>query len=275
MEIRQTNQANNSKQVSLSQEARQKKIDDIAQNFEAIFIKMMFSKMTETLDQSFFGSGTGNHMYQGLFEEKLTEYVSNGKGLGLQDKLKDYLNNQLNVASLSSFESEQKKIKNADYIQHELMFDTSILKRALDHQSKVQPKTTPENFSAIIEQAGNEFGVPKELITAVIRAESGGDINAVSKKGAKGLMQLMDSTAQELNVERVFNPKENIYGGTKYLGKLIKQYGGDIEKALAAYNAGASNVDKYNGIPPFKETQNYVKKIMSEYSEVTHGQSDK
>lgn len=271
MEIKQTNQTNKTQKPNEAIEAQRKKIDEIGQNFEAIFVKMMFSKMTSTLDQSFFGNSTGNHLYQGMFEEKLTDYVSNHEGLGIKKKITDYLNNQLNISAISSFSDSEEKLKSTELVGQQLMFDSTILKRAMDHRSAVSTKTRPENYSHIIDEASQEFNVPKELITAVIRAESGGDARAVSKVGAKGLMQLMDGTAKELNVKHVFNAKDNIFGGTKYLGQLIDQYGGDLEKALAAYNSGPSNVDKYGGIPPFDETQKYVQKIMSELKEVEDG----
>ena len=86
--------------------------------------------------------------------------------------------------------------------------------------------------------------------------------NALSKANAKGLMQLIDSTATDMGVKNVWNPAQNIEGGTKYISKMLKKYDGDVELSLAAYNAGPGNVDKYNGIPPFDETQKYVKRVL-------------
>lgn len=121
-------------------------------------------------------------------------------------------------------------------------------------------------YDSIINTASQQYGVPAKLIDAVIKQESGFNPSAVSSAGAEGLMQLMPSTAAGLGVTNPFDPTQNIMGGTRYLSGLIKEFGGSIPLGLAAYNAGAGNVRKYGGIPPFTQTQNYVKNIMSMYT---------
>ena len=121
----------------------------------------------------------------------------------------------------------------------------------------------PAEFESIINSCSLQYGVDKTLVKAVIQAESNYNPNAVSRKGAAGLMQLMPKTAQSLKVVDSLNPSENIRGGVRYLRFLLDTFKGDVALALAAYNAGLSNVAKHKGIPPFSETKNYVAKVMN------------
>lgn len=121
----------------------------------------------------------------------------------------------------------------------------------------------PKEFDPIINSCALEYGVDKTLVKAVIQAESGYNPNAVSRKGATGLMQLMPKTAQGLKVSNSFDPSENIRGGVRYLRFLLDTFKGDESLALAAYNAGLSRVAQYGGIPPYEETRNYVGKVLS------------
>lgn len=118
-------------------------------------------------------------------------------------------------------------------------------------------------FDQLIRQAAQQYGVSEGLVKAIMHTESGFNINARSPVGAQGLMQLMPATARRFNVSNAYDPQQNIFGGVKYLSWLLKRFNGDTRLAIAAYNAGEGNVDKYGGIPPFRETQDYVRRVTS------------
>lgn len=120
-------------------------------------------------------------------------------------------------------------------------------------------------FHPIILQEASRHEVDPALVKAIIMAESGYNPNAVSKKGAKGLMQLMPSTAQALGVEDAFNPEQNISGGVRYFKQLVNRFDGDVKLALAAYNAGSKKVRHYQGVPPYKSTHYYIEKVFKYY----------
>ncbi len=120
---------------------------------------------------------------------------------------------------------------------------------------------TDRNLEEIYAEASLTYGVSTELLKAMTKQESNFNPNATSRSGAQGLMQLMPATAAGLGVTNAYDPYQNIMGGAKYIRQMLDKYNGNVSLALAAYNAGSNNVDKYGGIPPFAETQNYVAKI--------------
>jgi len=120
-------------------------------------------------------------------------------------------------------------------------------------------------FGESIRSAAAENGVEPALVTAVIAAESNFDPRALSAKGAQGLMQLMPATANDLGVRDVWDPDQNIRGGTEHLARLLGKYDDDVSLALAAYNAGEGTVDRHGGVPPFQETQTYVRRVLGYY----------
>lgn len=122
------------------------------------------------------------------------------------------------------------------------------------------------NLNAIIGDASARSQIDADFIASVIRAESANNPRAVSRKGAKGLMQLMPETASVLGVKDSFDPAANVDGGVRYLRELLLRYNGDAAKALAAYNAGPERVQQYNGVPPYRETHAYVTRVINDYN---------
>lgn len=134
------------------------------------------------------------------------------------------------------------------------------------------PVKAPQHLTAAIEDASRAHGVDPRLITAVARRESAFNSNAVSRVGACGVMQLMPATARFLGVTDVFDARQNIFGGTRYLRTLLDTFGGDLDLALAAYNAGPGAVAKYKGVPPYRETRAYVAAVRASYEQALRAQ---
>lgn len=125
---------------------------------------------------------------------------------------------------------------------------------------------TKEEMHQMLAHAGAAHNIDEDLLASVVRAESGGQVRAVSRTGAKGLMQLMPGTANAMGVDDAFKPDQNIAGGTAYLDALLIRYHDNVALALAAYNAGPGAVDKYHGVPPYRETREYVARVIREFN---------
>lgn len=185
---------------------------------------------------------------ENIEENKIEEIekISNIQNEGIVPQENDFLN---------AFE-DQVEMDDADDIKLE----------SVNFKPKISINPQNTNIDEIVETLSKKYGVDSDFVKAVIKQESGYNPKATSKKGAMGLMQLMPKTAQSLGVQDAYNPWQNVEGGIKHLKNLLNKYDNNQELALAAYNAGSGAVQKYGGIPPYKETQNYVKSIMSAYN---------
>jgi soluble lytic murein transglycosylase-like protein len=137
---------------------------------------------------------------------------------------------------------------------------------ALAQSAHAEAQLSPADLAEMLARAGKEHNLDVDLLASVVKAESGGNPHAVSRAGARGLMQLMPATAGDLGVEDRDKPDQNVRGGTAYLDALLSQYHDNLALALAAYNAGPAAVDKYHGIPPYHETRAYVARVIHEFN---------
>lgn len=181
-----------------------------------------------------------------------------------QSDFQAILNSKIKEAEKKEEEKTPQEIE-----EQELDEEISKLeKQAINLKSKIDLKAQSTDIDEIIETFSDKYNVDGDFIKAIIKQESNFNEKATSKKGAMGLMQLMPATAKSLGVVNAYNPWENVEGGVKHIKNLLIHYNGDKKLALAAYNAGMGAVKKYGGIPPYKETNNYVNSIMAQYNKV-------
>lgn len=168
------------------------------------------------------------------------------------------------LPSKDSIQSFDKVLQSTAKSQFGTLLRPNGLKN-VDAQIYANHTTTKDQIMSIIEDTSQKYGVDSKLIKALVQQESGYNPKAKSKAGALGLMQLMPSTAKGLGVKDPMDPKQNIEGGVKYFKSMLDRFHGNTILALAAYNAGPNAVSKYDGVPPYKETQNYVRSILKNY----------
>lgn len=170
-----------------------------------------------------------------------------------------------NVSPSGNFDKFTKKVK-VTYYKDSQMNEGSSDNSYNNYGTSTASNSSSRNaYDSYIRASAARHGVDPALMKAMMHTESAFNPNARSPVGAQGLMQLMPATARRFNVSNAWNPSENIEGSAKYIAWLMKRFNNNVEFAVAGYNAGEGNVDKYNGIPPFKETRNYVKRVMSRY----------
>jgi Rod binding domain-containing protein len=228
------------------------KLAKAAQDFESMLTSMMLKSMNKTTGGMFGEESFGGDYFDTIFETEMASYISESKSLGLAEMIyKKVIGENLDM----------NKIKQE--LQAETVSEIKITTK--NDSTAISPSNGSidrlNKFDEIIDKASKSYNIDKNLIRSVILTESAANPNAMSSANAKGLMQLIDSTAADMDVKNVWNPEENINGGTKYLSKMLKEFDGDLELSLAGYNAGPGNVKKYDGIPPFEETKNYINRV--------------
>ena len=223
----------------------------------------MFSSMLQSLLSS---SGQANAMQRAVqMNNYVNKYNDQWTPVGINNTAQEV--NAAGTKQIQSFDSVLKNsatVKFGDLLTNPSMKVNASLYTA--QANSVSDRLTPrQKIQDIVSRISKKHGVDEKLVNALIKQESGFNPNAKSKVGAMGLMQLMPSTAKGLGVTNPMDPEQNVEGGVKYLKSMLNKYNGNIILALAAYNAGPGAVDKYDGVPPYKETQNYVRSILSNY----------
>lgn len=231
---------------------KKEQLAQASRDFESLLTQMMLKSMSQGetgLLGAGEGEGSGAEVYDTLFQSNMSEFITKSRGMGIAEKI------YRSITGEELPEAKAQKIFQGLKPLHDTGTGAAI-------QPSKSSLNRVEQYGSIIEKASQQFGVDKDIIKSIILAESAGNDKALSKANAKGLMQLIDSTAQDMGVRNVWNPADNIFGGSKYISGLLDKYDGNVKLALAAYNAGPGNVDKYNGVPPFQETQQYVQRVL-------------
>ncbi|MBL7998941.1 MAG: transglycosylase SLT domain-containing protein [Candidatus Kapabacteria bacterium] len=258
----------------------------VARGFESMFVHEMYKTMRQSMLDDDEKSGEedmsfGGDVLQGMTDLQFADSVAqSGRGMGIATMIYKNLTGEDSLPSIITQHTGvtpygQTAKTSESQPTNAVQPASSKPKQELNEIQSVGKTPFLERVSArldkydtIINSAADKFGVNPALVKAIITAESAGNPNAVSPVGAKGLMQLMDGTARDLDVDDPFNPIQNISGGTEYIASMMKKFG-TLDHAIAAYNAGPGNVAKHNGIPPFAETQAYVRKVkrfLAQYS---------
>ncbi len=262
-----------------------------AKEFEAVFMNTLMKAMRKTVpDNKLFNGGGSTKFYRQMHDAEMAKALATGNsGMGIADLIiRQFEQNIDTKAAATDANAPVQGTETKAAIQPQLNPLGPPAPRGIDRYRTLSPvgekvasmarmrglaeaqgtavADTLKRFEFEIGSAGVQTGLDPALILAVVMEESGGDPQARSGAGATGLMQLMPGTAAEVGVSDATSPSQNLHGGSKYLAQMLRRYDGKLDVALAAYNAGPGNVDKAGGaIPPFKETERYVKRVLERY----------
>lgn len=263
-------------------------LEKAAKEFEAVFMNTLMKAMRKTVpDNKMLNSSGPTKFYQQMYDAEMANALATGhSGLGISDMIVRQF--ETNLQAKSTGEMVEMKFQpkhppmgppSTEHINRyrtmapevNKMVEMARLESLAEGMGQAYQDTLA-NYKDEISQATEATGVDPALILAVVVQESGGRSDALSPKGAQGLMQLMPKTAEYLGVEDSLDPAENIMGGARYLSKMMDRYDGRLDLGLAAYNAGPGNVDKAGKqIPNFRETKNYVGKVLENYNKLGGG----
>lgn len=286
----------------------ERRLRKAVEGFESMFLLQLLKSMRSAYLSSDKKGGLGQDTFFSICDQALADKLGKEGALGIGNQLFEQLSRtHLNKAEKSGLETTDPRHlplnrtpDSSDTKAYKKIYEAYMkLNREkhsapniyytfepnspdfINHYSQVtKPSAKPDEsqvlaeIDAAVTRAADKYDLPSDLLRAVIKVESNGNPRAVSPRGAKGLMQLIDSTANNMGVENVFEPEDNIMGGARYLRQLLDHFKGDLRLALAGYNAGPANVKKFGGIPPFPETQNYVTKVINIMSANEIGSKD-
>ncbi len=252
-------------QRSQNADGEEKALREVSRDMESLFVKLLLDSMDKTVprgDDSWDNS-QAMQTWRGMFNEEISGQLGESSPIGLADII---------FKQLSKDMARHKEVLPAGTVPGKDLPGTTASSPVAAPQAPQPQAVAParhhstatqrvSDLRGLIERAAGDEGIDPALVAAMITQESGGDPEAVSPAGARGLMQLMPATARMLGVEDVFDPQQNLSGGVRYISQLLERFGGDEKLALAAYNAGPGTVDRYGGVPPYRETTDYVERV--------------
>lgn len=260
-------------------------LEKAAQQFESVFLNQLLKAMRSTVPENeFFNSGGPTKYYQQMYDAEMAKALSDGNsGMGIARLIVQQFEQNVDPEAEATGPVE-RTVPRPDLplpraIESYGRQDVSgseggrmlRLRRLAENRNDAAADTL-RRFEAPIVAASRDTGLDPGLVLAVMMEESGGNPQALSPRGAEGLMQLMPATAEELGVTNRTDPMQNVRGGARYLKNMLERYSGDLDLALAAYNAGPGNVEKAGGqVPAFRETRNYVERVKARYQDLGGG----